>query len=99
MYQQFKGITHLQQVLVHGLCREKTLLRGPAITTIITLALRPLVAASYSDKLLSLLTIHMLSVPALIHHLDTLAPEVSCVKQPLTGVIFGKETALKDFSF
>lgn len=65
----------LNQVLVHGLCREKTLLRGPAITTIITLALRPLVAASYSDKLLSLLTIHMLSVPALIHHLDTLAPE------------------------
>lgn len=66
----------LQHILVRGLCRGKAALRGPAITTIITLALRPLMAANYSDKLLSLMTIHVLSVPALIHHLDALAPEV-----------------------
>ncbi|KAK8739159.1 hypothetical protein OTU49_003508, partial [Cherax quadricarinatus] len=67
--------TTLNHVLVRGLCRGKAALRGPAVTTITTLALRPLVAAQYSDKLLSLITIHILSVPALIHHLVTLAPE------------------------
>ncbi|MPC42250.1 Ubiquitin-protein ligase E3B [Portunus trituberculatus] len=65
----------LKHILVRGLCRGKAALRGPAITTIITLAQRPLMAANYSDKLLSLMTIHVLSVPALIHHLDALAPE------------------------
>ncbi|XP_069160891.1 ubiquitin-protein ligase E3B [Procambarus clarkii] len=67
--------TTLNHVLVRGLCRGKTALRGPAVTTVVTLALRPLVAAQYSDKLLSLITIHILSVPALVHHLVTLAPE------------------------
>ncbi|XP_042211547.1 ubiquitin-protein ligase E3B-like [Homarus americanus] len=67
--------TTLNHVLVRGLCRGKAALRGPAITTILTLALRPLVAAQYSDKLLSLITIHTLSVPTLVHHLVTLAPE------------------------
>lgn len=64
-------------MLVRGLCRGRAALRGAAITTIITLCLRPLIAAQYSDKLLSLTMIHILSVPALIHHLVTLAPEVS----------------------
>ncbi|KAK4297692.1 hypothetical protein Pmani_029911 [Petrolisthes manimaculis] len=67
--------TTLNHVLVRGLCRGRAALRGAAITTIITLCLRPLIAAQYSDKLLSLTMIHILSVPALIHHLVTLAPE------------------------
>uniref|UniRef100_A0A0P4WEM7 Ubiquitin-protein ligase E3B n=1 Tax=Scylla olivacea TaxID=85551 RepID=A0A0P4WEM7_SCYOL len=78
----------LKHILVRGLCRGKAALRGPAITTIITLALRPLMAASYSDKLLSLMTIHVLSVPALIHHLDALAPEALQMLQ--TNEIFEK---------
>merc|ERR1719187_2155876 len=61
----------LNALIVRGLCRGKTALRGPAISTIITLATRPLVAAEYADKILSLLILHILSVPALIHHLTT----------------------------
>ncbi|XP_064107613.1 ubiquitin-protein ligase E3B-like isoform X2 [Macrobrachium nipponense] len=67
--------TTLNSVLVRGLCRGRIAIRGPAITTVITLALRPLIAAQYSDKLLSLTTIHILSIPALVHHLGTVAPE------------------------
>lgn len=67
--------TTLNCVLVRGLCRGKAALRGPAITTIVTLSMRPLIATNYSDKLLSLTTIHILSVPALVHHLVHLAPE------------------------
>ncbi|KAG0715753.1 Ubiquitin-protein ligase E3B [Chionoecetes opilio] len=78
----------LKTVLVHGLCRGRAALRGPAITTIITLALRPLMAANYSNNLLSLITIHILSVPALIHHLATLAPEALQMLQ--TNEIFEK---------
>ncbi|KAK7074559.1 Ubiquitin-protein ligase E3B, partial [Halocaridina rubra] len=69
--------TTLNHVLVKGLCRGRIALRGPAITTVITLSLRPLAAAQYSEKLLSLATIHIMSVPALVHHLVTVASEAS----------------------
>ncbi|XP_076061977.1 ubiquitin-protein ligase E3B [Oratosquilla oratoria] len=65
----------INQVLVRGLCRGKVSLRGTAVSALITLALRPLVAAQYSGKLLSIITIHLLSVPALLHHLGILANE------------------------
>ena len=67
--------------MLRGLCRGKTALRGPAISTIITLATRPLVGAEYSDKILSLLILHILSVPGLVHHLTTLAPEVKSLAE------------------
>ncbi|KAB7504674.1 Ubiquitin-protein ligase E3B, partial [Armadillidium nasatum] len=71
-----KGIYHtLQQVLIKGLCRGKPAIRGPAITTIITLSLRPFLASEQSHNILSLMAIHIFSVPALIHHLVTLAPD------------------------
>lgn len=66
-----------QQVLIKGLCRGKPAIRGPAITTIITLSLRPFLASEQSHNILSLMAIHIFSVPALIHHLVTLAPDVS----------------------
>ena len=37
---------------------------------------RPLLAANFSDNLLSLLLLHILSVPAFIHHVSVLADEV-----------------------
>jgi len=41
-----------------------------------TLALRPLIAANFSDKLLTMYIIHILSVPAVIEHVKSMAPEV-----------------------
>lgn len=71
-----RGFYHtLNVVLVRGLCRHAAYLRGPAIATIITLALRPLIHSGFSDKIISLTTIHIMSVPAFIHHLKILTPE------------------------
>jgi hypothetical protein len=38
---------------------------------------RPLLAANFSDNLLTLFVLNILSVPALVHHLSTTAPDVS----------------------
>jgi len=38
---------------------------------------RPLIAAQFSDNLLTLFVLSILSVPALVHHTSTLAPDVS----------------------
>ena len=38
---------------------------------------RPLLAANFSDNLLTVFVLHILSVPAIIHHVAVLAPDVS----------------------
>lgn len=58
----------------------KIVFKQVSLSAILTLALRPLAAANFSDKLMSMFLIHILSVPALIKHLESLSPEVlACV--------------------
>ena len=66
----------LQTLLIRGLGRIKIAFTHATLSAILTLALRPLVAANFSDKLMTMFLIHILSVPALIQHLDDLTPEV-----------------------
>ena len=47
----------------------------PALAAAVTLAARPVAAAGFSDKLLSLFVLHVLSVPALVAHLKATSPE------------------------
>ena len=41
--------------------------------------LRPLITAQFSDKLLSLFLLHILSVPAIVLHISNLSPEVGII--------------------
>ncbi|CAG9585150.1 unnamed protein product, partial [Danaus chrysippus] len=62
-------------LLLRGLCREKVALKNIALTAIVTLALRPLVSAQFSEKLLTMYIIQILSVPTLVFHMQQISPE------------------------
>lgn len=72
----------LKSLLLRGLGRAKITLKHVSISAILTLALRPLVSAGFSEKLMTVFLIHIFSVPALILHIQSLAPE--CI-----GVLVG----------
>ncbi|KAI1901003.1 hypothetical protein AGOR_G00055660 [Albula goreensis] len=67
--------TILQILLTNGLARSRPSLSKGTLTAIFTLSLRPVVAAHFSDNLLRSFLIHIMSVPAVIYHLNTLTPE------------------------
>uniref|UniRef100_M0R8Z5 HECT-type E3 ubiquitin transferase n=1 Tax=Rattus norvegicus TaxID=10116 RepID=M0R8Z5_RAT len=65
----------LQVLLTRGLARPRPCLSKSTLTAAFTLALRPVVAAQFSDSLMRPFIIHIMSVPALVAHLSTMAPE------------------------
>ncbi|XP_050345337.1 ubiquitin-protein ligase E3B [Nymphalis io] len=65
----------LKSLLLRGLCREKVCLKNIALTAIVTLTLRPLVSAQFSEKLLTMYIIQILSVPTLVFHMQQISPE------------------------
>lgn len=66
----------LQELLLKGLGRVRIVFKNVSLTAILTLSLRPLIAAHFSDKLMTIFLINILSVPGIIHHLQNLSPEV-----------------------
>ncbi|GJQ75479.1 hypothetical protein Trydic_g17567 [Trypoxylus dichotomus] len=62
-------------LLLKGLGRTKILYKNVSLSAMITLALRPLLSANFSDKLMTMFLIHILAVPGLVYHLDILTPE------------------------
>uniref|UniRef100_A0A670J5B6 Ubiquitin-protein ligase E3B n=1 Tax=Podarcis muralis TaxID=64176 RepID=A0A670J5B6_PODMU len=65
----------LQILLTNGLARSRPSLSKGTLTAVFSLALRPVVAAQFSDNLLRSFLIHIISVPAIVTHLATLTPE------------------------
>ncbi|PZC84657.1 hypothetical protein B5X24_HaOG204205 [Helicoverpa armigera] len=65
----------LKSLLLRGLCREKIYLKNISLTAIVTLSLRPLVSAQFSEKLLTMYIIQILSVPTLVFHMQQISPE------------------------
>ncbi|KAJ1522162.1 hypothetical protein ONE63_002473 [Megalurothrips usitatus] len=65
----------LQLLLKRGLCRSTVVLKHASLSASVTLALRPLIAANFSDKLMTIFLIHILSIPAVLSHVQVLAPE------------------------
>lgn len=65
----------LQVLLTRGLARPRPCLSKGMLTAAFSLALRPVVAAQFSDNLMRPFIIHVMSVPALVAHLSTVAPE------------------------
>lgn len=69
----------LKSLLLRGLGKAKIPSKHVAISAVLTLALRPLVSAGFSEKLMTMFLIHILSVPALILHIQGLTPECTSV--------------------
>uniref|UniRef100_H2LTE0 Ubiquitin-protein ligase E3B n=1 Tax=Oryzias latipes TaxID=8090 RepID=H2LTE0_ORYLA len=65
----------LQILLTNGLARSKPSLSKGTLTAIFSLSLRPVIAAHFSDNLLRSFLIHIMSVPAIVSHLNVLTPE------------------------
>ncbi|XP_004930382.1 ubiquitin-protein ligase E3B [Bombyx mori] len=65
----------LKSLLLRGLCREKVFLKNISLTAIVTLSLRPLISAQFSEKLLTMYIIQILSVPTLVYQMQQLSPE------------------------
>uniref|UniRef100_A0A8C8J6H4 Ubiquitin-protein ligase E3B n=2 Tax=Oncorhynchus TaxID=8016 RepID=A0A8C8J6H4_ONCTS len=65
----------LQILLTNGLARSRPSLTKGTLTAVFTLALRPVIAAHFSDNLLRSLLIHIMSVPAVVSHINTITPE------------------------
>ncbi|KAM4809996.1 ubiquitin-protein ligase E3B [Rhinophrynus dorsalis] len=65
----------LQIILTNGLARSRPSLSKGTLTALFSLALRPVLAAQFSDNLLRSFLIHIMSVPALVSHLSILTPD------------------------
>ena len=65
----------LKKVLLRGLCASRIQLKKTALSAIMTLALRPVIAANFSNKLMSLFLLNIMSVPGLLIHLKTVASD------------------------
>lgn len=65
----------LKSLLLRGLCRERPVLKNISLTALVTLTMRPLVSSQFSEKVLTMYILHILSVPGLIHHMQQITPE------------------------
>ncbi|KAF7489826.1 Ubiquitin-protein ligase E3B [Sarcoptes scabiei] len=65
----------LNDLLLRGLTRTKPSLKKLPLTALITISIRPLQNSSYRDGYLKKFTSSIFSIPALIHHLNSIAPE------------------------
>ncbi|XP_036210046.1 ubiquitin-protein ligase E3B isoform X2 [Myotis myotis] len=65
----------LQILLTRGLARPRPCLSKGTLTAAFSLALRPVIAAQFSDNLIRPFLVHIMSVPALVTHLSVVTPE------------------------
>lgn len=82
----------MQEVLISGLGEVKVRLKNISVMALITLTLRPLKAAAFSENLMIIFLTNILAVPAVISHLDKWVPE--CINSFLTNGIFEKSIKL-----
>ncbi|XP_005112992.2 ubiquitin-protein ligase E3B [Aplysia californica] len=78
--------TALEALLRKGLCRSKPAFNKASLTAIITISLRPLLSANFSNNLLSIFLLHILSVPAVVYYINTIAQD--CVATLVTHRVF-----------
>ncbi|GAB0093851.1 ubiquitin-protein ligase E3B [Sergentomyia squamirostris] len=65
----------LRNVLLRGTCKSQVTLKPISLTALLTLSTRPLVTGSFSENLLTMFLIHVLSVPALVATVETHIPD------------------------
>ncbi|XP_031572556.1 ubiquitin-protein ligase E3B-like [Actinia tenebrosa] len=66
----------LKDLLMNGLARSSPSLKVVPLTAATTLSLRSLVLSQFSENLCSLFILNILSVPGLVLHLSSIAPEM-----------------------
>ncbi len=67
---------HLKRLLLRGLCvGARPVLKKTTVAAVVTLTIRPVASAEYSDKLVSIYLINIMCVPGLITHLSNLSSE------------------------
>ncbi len=68
---------HLKKALLRGLCSSSssTALKKTSLAALMTLCVRPVVGADFSDKLVSIFLLNAFSVPGLVVHLESMSPE------------------------
>ncbi|KAK7087302.1 ubiquitin-protein ligase E3B-like isoform X2 [Littorina saxatilis] len=76
----------LETLLTKGLVRSKPVFSKATLTAILTIAIRPLLGANFSENLLNVFLLHILSVPALVQHMSNIAPE--CTELLVTHRVF-----------
>ncbi|XP_014785402.1 ubiquitin-protein ligase E3B isoform X2 [Octopus bimaculoides] len=76
----------IQVLLTRGLARSKPVFSNTSLTAVITIALRPLLASNFSENLMTMFLLHILSVPAVIYHINTHSQE--CMNTLVTHRIF-----------
>ncbi|CRL00069.1 CLUMA_CG013353, isoform A [Clunio marinus] len=64
----------LRSILVKGTCRSVVALKPVSLNAVITLSIRPLINANFTQNLLMQFICHVLSIPALIYHIEQLTP-------------------------
>lgn len=65
----------LKTVLFKGVCRNNVCLKPVSLVAILSLATRPLISSGFTGNLLTQFILHILTVPALVHHIEALTPE------------------------
>lgn len=65
----------LKTVLFKGICRNNVCLKPVSLVAILSLATRPLVSGGFTENILALFILHILTVPALVHQIETLTPD------------------------
>lgn len=64
-----------QTILVKGTCRSVVNLKPVSLNAVITLAIRPLVNANFTQNLMSQFMCQILSIPALVYNLEQYTPD------------------------
>lgn len=65
----------LQSVLLKGTCRSVVTIKPISLKALMTLAVRPLMSGNFSENLMSMFLVQILSVPALIYQLEQMSSE------------------------
>lgn len=65
----------LRAVLIKGTCRTHIILKPISLKAIVTLSTRPLISGNFSENLLSMFVVQILSMPALIYFLEQHTPD------------------------
>lgn len=60
----------LRTVLLKGTCRTHVILKPVSLKAIVTLSTRPLISGNFSENLLSMFVVQILSTPALVYFLE-----------------------------
>ncbi|KAK2156726.1 hypothetical protein LSH36_206g00029 [Paralvinella palmiformis] len=76
----------LQILLTQGLSRSRPAFKSASLSASVTIALRPLIAANFSQTLLTSFVLHIMSVPALIEHVFVMSQE--CLVLLMTHRLF-----------